>query len=231
FGIDCCLVLISGLSFGQGKGKRGSPPVRDLPAMDAAVRVRRVFSCMSYLGVLLANSIYLVIRSFRVWGSLTMFYCLWGFGSGFGRRKWKKGTRRIHYRISPATKMTTAGWCPCAIGKGEYRDCTAAEDSSAGDRMRVSLRRSCLFMVGLWLKKKAKEVEEGFRLWLCVLEGKEFGNDQEMKKKKKKRGSLLGVVFCRVWFQRSLLVVSAQRPLFIERGCLGSKQATIPNLV
>ncbi|CAI0392847.1 unnamed protein product, partial [Linum tenue] len=69
FGIDCCLVLISGLSFGQGKGKRGSPPVRDLPAMDAAVRVRRVFSCMSYLGVLLAISIYLVIRSFRVWGS------------------------------------------------------------------------------------------------------------------------------------------------------------------
>ncbi|CAI0392846.1 unnamed protein product, partial [Linum tenue] len=58
---------IRGLSFGQGKGKRGSPPVRDLPAMDAAVRVRRVFSCMSYLGVLLAISIYLVIRSFRVW--------------------------------------------------------------------------------------------------------------------------------------------------------------------
>ncbi|CAI0445973.1 unnamed protein product [Linum tenue] len=59
--------------------------------------------------------------------------------------------------------MTTAGWCPCAIGKGEYRDCTAAEDSNAGDRIRVSLRRSCLFVVGLWLEKEGERSGRGFQ--------------------------------------------------------------------
>ncbi|CAL1354680.1 unnamed protein product [Linum trigynum] len=59
--------------------------------------------------------------------------------------------------------MTTAWWCPCAIGKGEYRDCTAAEDSSAGDGMRVLLRRSCLSMVGLWLEKEGERSRRGFQ--------------------------------------------------------------------